>query len=288
MIYQPLSKLGPWGTRKTEMGDIEEKTTEIANKVRANKPLVHHITNYVVMNETANITLCTGARPVMAHAKEEVEAMVDAADALVLNIGTLSPTQVEAMILAGHRANERGTPIILDPVGAGATAFRTDSARRLLEELAVAITRGNSAEIAALAGYKTEIRGVDAAGVMDDIAGVAVEFAQQYGCVAAVTGEIDTVTDGVRLTRVGNGHPMMTSVTGTGCMATSVVAAYAGVGRDFVVAATAALAVFGLAGEIAAHSAKGPGTFHVNLYDSLAAMTEDMILAGVRIEVTEK
>jgi len=268
------------------MSEIEKQIAGATSKVRAIKPLIHHITNYVVMNETANITLCTGARPVMAHAKEEVAEMVNAADALVLNIGTLSPAQIEAMLIAGHRAKERGLPVILDPVGAGATTLRTDSAKLLLKELSIAITRGNAAEIAALAGYKTKIRGVDAAGFEDNVADVAVAFAQQYGCVTAVTGPIDTVTDGVRLTRVANGHPTMSAVTGTGCMATSVVAAYAAVERDFVVAATAALAVFGLAGEIAAKTAHGPGTFHVNLYDALAGMTENLIRAGVRVEIT--
>jgi len=267
------------------MVDIKGKAAKLMLEVRAVRPLVHHITNFVVMNETANITLCTGARPVMAHAKEEVEEMVSAADALVLNIGTLWLEQVEAMILAGHRANERSVPIILDPVGAGATRLRTESARHLLDELSIAITRGNRAEIAVLIGCEANIRGVDSDGTDEDPTELAIKFARQYGCTAAVTGRVDIVTDGTRLVRVSNGHPVMSSITGTGCMATSVVAAYAAVEKDYVSASTAALSAFGLAGEIAVRTAHGPGTFHTNLYDALAGLTEDAFCAGARIDV---
>lgn len=267
------------------MDDVKRETAEIVERVRTVKPLVHHITNYVVMNETANLTLCTGARPVMAHAKEEVEEMVSAANALVLNIGTLSSAQVDAMILAGRRANERHVPVILDPVGAGATAFRTQTAQRLLDELSIAVTRCNASEMASLAGRKSRTRGVDSGVVDDDIADVAAEFAQRHKCVSAVTGAVDTVTDGTRLALVRNGHAMMSEVTGTGCMATSVVAAYAAVEPDFLLAAASALAVFGLAGEIAARNAHGPGSFHAGLYDAMAGMTEETIRAGVRIDM---
>lgn len=267
------------------MVNIKEKAAKLMLEVRAVKPLVHHITNFVVMNETANITLCTGARPVMAHAKGEVEEMVSAADALVLNIGTLWPEQIEAMILAGHRANDRAVPIILDPVGAGATVLRTESARNLLGELSVAITRGNRAEIAVLIGCEANIRGVDSGGTDEDPTELAMKFARQYGCIAAVTGPVDIVTDGTRVVRVANGHPVMNSITGTGCMATSVVAAYAAVENDCVSASAAALSAFGLASEIAVRTAHGPGTFHTNLYDALAGLTEDAFCAGARIDV---
>ncbi|MHB8389472.1 MAG: hydroxyethylthiazole kinase [Acidobacteriaceae bacterium] len=253
-------------------------------KVRSRRPLVHHITNFVVMNATANITLCMGALPVMAHAIEEVAEMVAAASALVLNLGTLCPEQVEAMILAGRRANQMGIPIVLDPVGAGATQLRTRSAHRLLNELSVAIVRGNVAEIAALAGLDARIRGVESIGSTGDAAAVASEFAKQFGCVSAVTGPVDVVTDGMRLMRVANGHPMMATVTGTGCMATSVVAACAAVERDSITAATAALAAYGLAGQIAAEHAQGPGTFQIHLYDAIASLADDVLRAGVRIE----
>jgi hydroxyethylthiazole kinase len=266
------------------MNDAAKAACEVITKVRSQRPLIHHITNFVVMNATANITLCMGALPVMAHAREEVEEMVSTASALVLNLGTLWPEQVEAMLLAGRRANQRGIPIVLDPVGAGATQLRTESAHRLLKELSVAIVRGNVAEIATLAGMEAKIRGVESVGSTGNASVVASKFAEKFGCVAAVTGPIDVVTDGARLVRIANGHPMMATLTGTGCMATAVVAACAAVEKDAVIAAAAALAAYGLAGEFAAEKAQGPGTFQVRLFDAVAGITEDALRAGMRIE----
>lgn len=256
-------------------------------RVRAARPLVHQITNFVVMNQTANITLCAGALPVMAHASEEVEEMCGAAGALVLNLGTLWPEQVEAMLLAGGRANGGGVPIVLDPVGAGATQFRTTSALRILEQLSVAVIRGNLAEVAALAGFEAEISGVESVGVTADAAEVATACARKFRCVAAITGRVDMISDGARMARVANGHQLMSRVTGTGCMATAITAAYAAVENDYLVAAASALAAFGLAGEIAAQGAPGPGTFHVRLYDAMAGLTAEALRAGARIEVSE-
>jgi hydroxyethylthiazole kinase len=266
------------------MNEAAQRAARVFTEVRSRRPLVHQITNFVVMNITANITLCSGALPVMAHALEEVEEMASAASALVLNIGTLWPMQVEAMLLAGKRANQRGIPVILDPVGAGATRLRTETARRLLDEVSIDIVRGNLAEIATLAGVKAEISGVESIAVAGDATAVAVEFARQRGCTAAVTGPVDVVTDGVRLARVGNGHSLMGTVTGTGCMATAVVAAFAAVEKDFVTAASAALAAYGLAGQIAADRAQGPGTFQMHLLDALAGLSEEALQAGARLE----
>lgn len=266
------------------MKDTTQTACELMARVRRQRPLIHHITNFVVMNATANITLCMGALPVMAHALEEVEEIVDAAGALVLNLGTLWPELVEGMLLAGRRANLRGIPIILDPVGAGATRLRTESAHRLLKELSIAVVRGNLAEVAALAGMESKIRGVESMGSAGDSPLAASQFAKKFGCVAAVTGPIDVVTDGVRFLQIANGHPLMAMVTGTGCMATSVVAACAAVEKDAVIAAAAALAAYGLAGEIAAEKAQGPGTFQVHLFDAVAGLTEDALRTGMRIE----
>jgi hydroxyethylthiazole kinase len=257
---------------------------EQLTRLRTRRPLIHHITNFVVMNSTANITLCAGALPVMAHARQEVEDMTASADALVLNLGTLWPEQVDAMLLAGGRANAKGIPIVLDPVGAGATPYRTESAHRLLSELRIAIVRGNAAEIAALTGIDAGIRGVEAVGTTADTDSIALAFAHRYDCVAAVTGPVDSVTDGQRLFRVRNGHPLMAKVTGTGCMATSVIAAFAAIEKDFALSAAAALACYGLAGEKAAQRAQGPGTFQIHLFDVLAELDEDAVRAGVRIE----
>ncbi len=266
------------------MPDLAAQAAEILTRVRATRPLIHHITNFVVMNETANITLCAGALPVMAHAPEEVEEMASAANGLVLNLGTLWLEQVDAMLLAGRSANARGIPVVLDPVGAGATRFRTESALRLLDRISIAIIRGNFAELATLAGYRADISGVESVGTSADPAEVAKACAQKFGCVAALTGRVDVVSDGARLLRVANGHELMGRVTGTGCMSTAVTAAYAAVEKDYALAASAALAAFGLAGELAARDAPGPGTFHVRLYDALAQLTADTLRAGARIE----
>src|SRR3954453_22467049 len=167
--------------------------------VRERKPLVHQITNYVVMNETANATLALGALPVMAHAREEVEEMVALAGALVLNIGTLSPHWVDAMLSAGKGANAHGTPVVLDPVGAGATSYRTETARRMLSEIDVTVVRGNQGEVATLVGVDAEVRGVESIGAADNAADVARLAGRALGVVASVTGPVDHVSDGDRL-----------------------------------------------------------------------------------------
>ena len=237
--------------------------------IRERKPLVHQITNFVVMNETANATLALGALPVMAHALQEVEEMARAASALVLNIGTLSDTWVESMVLAGLAANRAGVPVVLDPVGAGATTYRTETSRRLLAELRIAVVRGNSAEIATLAGKQAQIRGVEAVGEAGGPE-LAREAARELGVVAAVTGPVDHVSDGSTVHAVANGHALLGTVTGTGCMATAITGCFLGVrGDDPLAAATEALIAFGVAGEDAARKAKGPGSFHVALYDAL-------------------
>jgi hydroxyethylthiazole kinase len=244
-------------------------------ELRERRPLVHQITNYVVMNETANATLALGALPVMAHAPEEVEEMASAAGALVLNIGTLSAHWVEAMLLAGKAA---GGPIVLDPVGAGATRYRTETAKRLLDELEVAVLRGNAAEIATLAGREAEIRGVEAIGATDSGAELARAAAQMLGTVAAVTGPTDHVSDGERLIAVSNGHELLGTVSGTGCMSTAITGAFLAVKpEEPLEAAAEALVAFGVAGEVAARDAKGPGTFHAALYDALYNLDADTL-----------
>jgi hydroxyethylthiazole kinase len=241
--------------------------------IRERKPLVHQITNYVVMNETANATLALGALPVMAHAREEVEEMVSLAGALVLNIGTLSPHWVEAMIVAGKAANAGGVPVVLDPVGAGATRYRTDTARRILSDVGVSVLRGNAGEVATLVGVDAEVRGVESIAAGDDAAEIARLAARNLGLVASVTGVVDHVSDGERVLAVANGHELLASVTGTGCMSSALTGCFLAVKRDEPLEAAAeALAAFGVAGEEAARDAKGPGSFHVNLYDALAAL----------------
>ncbi len=249
------------------------QTGDSLRRLRDAKPLVHQITNYVVMNETANATLALGALPVMAHAREEVEEMVAIASALVLNIGTLSPHWVEAMLLAGRAANEHGVPVVLDPVGVGATSYRTETAKRILDEVKVTVLRGNAGEVATLVGVGAEVRGVESIGTGGDPAELARTAGAQLGVVASVTGPVDHVSDGETVIRVENGHPLLASITGTGCMSSAMTGCFLAVNRDRPLEAAAeALVAFGVAGEDAAVGAKGPGSFHVALYDELAAL----------------
>lgn len=256
--------------------------------IRQRRPLVHNITNYVVMNETANAILCIGALPVMSHAAEEVQEMVSIADSLVLNIGTLSPEWIDAMIAAGKAANKKGIPVVLDPVGAGATRLRTESCRRILSELRVAIVRGNLAEVASLVGIASEVRGVESIAASNSPEQVALALAETYGCTAAVTGRVDLVCDGSRLAKIANGHPLLAKVVGTGCMSTAIVGAFAAVQTDPFAASIAGLTAFGIAGEIAASvSGNRPGTFHVELYNALHALTENDICSAAKIDISD-
>ncbi len=247
-------------------------------RLREAKPLVHQITNYVVMNETANATLALGALPVMAHAREEVEEMVQLAGALVLNIGTLSPHWIEAMLAAGRKANELGVPVVLDPVGAGATTYRTETAKRILDEVGVTVLRGNVGEVATLVGVAAEVRGVESIDAGGDAAEVARSAARSLAVVASVTGPVDHVSDGDTVLAVSNGHPLLAAITGTGCMSSTVTGCFLAVNRDRPLEAAAeALVAFGVAGEDAAVGARGPGSFHVALYDALAALDPETL-----------
>jgi hydroxyethylthiazole kinase len=256
---------------------------ELLRELRARKPLIHQITNYVVMNETANATLAIGALPVMAHAVEEVEEMVSVAGALVLNIGTLSRHWIDAMLVAGAAANRARVPIVLDPVGVGATTLRTDTARRILDEVDVAVVRGNPAEIAALAGVEAEIRGVESIGAAAEGAELAREAARAFSAVASVTGAVDHVSDGNDALAVANGDPLLAAITGSGCMSSTLTGCFAAVEAG-IGSAAAALAAFGVAGEDAARNASGPGTFHANLYDALYNLTPESLDERARID----
>jgi hydroxyethylthiazole kinase len=260
-----------------------EKSSDILEKIRREHPLVHNITNYVVMNFTANALLALGASPVMAHAVEEVEEMVGLANALVINIGTLSQPWIDSMVRAARAARARSIPIVLDPVGAGATRFRTETSRRLIGEAPVAVLRGNASEILAVAGQKGITRGVDSVHGAEDAWMAARDLAKTYGTVVAVTGAEDFVTDGVRVARISNGHPLMGRVTGTGCAASAITGAFCGAETDAFAAAIGALVTFGIAGELAALPNTGPGSFQVGLLDALDAIEGAAIRARARV-----
>jgi len=250
----------------------EEQLVGLLNELKRRRPLVHHITNYVTVNDCANITLCIGAAPVMAEAKEEVADMVSMADSLVLNIGTLRSEQVDSMLIAGRKANELGIPIILDPVGVGATKYRTTTANRLLKELKVAVLKGNAGEIGILAGSGGKVRGVESIGASIDPVSVACKYANHIGSCVIISGPIDTISDGRRTILVENGHEMMGAITGTGCMASSIVGAFAATSTDHLMSSAAAMALFGIAGERAARKARGPYSFKAGLFDELARL----------------
>lgn len=265
------------------MPTIQQQAAANLTKLRETRPLIHNITNFVVMNFTANILLAAGASPVMAHAENEVEEMVGFARALVLNIGTLTDDWVDAMVKAGKKATSLGVPIILDPVGAGATALRTNAAKRILAETRVSLVRGNASEILALAGGKANTKGVDAADSVEQATEQAIRLARELGVPAAITGPQDLITDGTRVIRVNNGHPLMSCITGTGCGATAIIGAFSGVDPDPVSAAATALSYYGLAGERAAVDASGPGSFMIRFLDALYNLTPEELERDARI-----
>ena len=237
--------------------------------LRAEAPLVHNITNFVAMDLAANVLLAVGASPVMAHAREEVADMVAIAGALTVNVGTLEPAWVEAMEIAAAQARALGKPWVLDPVGAGATPYRNEVLKTLVA-LKPTVIRGNGSEILALRG-KAAARGVDSANASVEALDAARDLAKRTGGVVAVTGAVDYVTDGRRLAAVANGHPLMGRVTATGCALTALVGALCALTDPFS-ASLHALAIYGVAGEIAAQEADGPGSFRVHFLDRLAKL----------------
>jgi len=266
-----------------EQNEFAKRAGYALKLIRDIKPLVHHITNMVVMNDTANVTLHVGALPVMAHAPQEVAEMTGLAGALVLNIGTLSAEWTESMLIAGRRANEKQIPIVLDPVGAGATKLRTETSLKLMQELHIAVLRGNAGEIGTVAGAGGEVKGVESIRGLDDPVATAMTLAGQHKTVVAITGARDILSDGKRVLGVDNGHTLLSANTGTGCMSTAVIGAFCAVEQDYLIAAAAALACYGLAAELAASEAKGPASFKIALLDSLYNMTPSRLAEGARI-----
>ncbi len=256
----------------------------ILARVRQSRPLVHNITNHVVMNLTANALLACGASPVMSHAREEVGAMASLASSLVINIGTLEPDWVEAMIIAGRTAGARGIPVVLDPVGAGATSYRTETTHRILGECRVTVLRGNASEVKASAGEISVTRGVDSSAAVADAREAALALSRSKNLVTAVTGPEDFVTDGERTFIVRNGHPVMGTVTGMGCTATALIAAFVAETSDAAYGTAAALSFFGVAGEKAAARTTGPGSFLVALLDTIASLEPEELEQMSRVE----
>lgn len=270
---------------------LAEQAARLLGELHRRRPLVHCITNYVTANDCANILLAIGASPIMADDPEETGEIASAARALVLNMGTPSRRKLEAMVRAGKRANEEGIPVILDPVGAGASALRREMTERLVREVRVDILRGNVSEISFAAGLASREKGVDVSeadrGI--DRTEAALAAARRLGCTVAVTGEADVVTDGKHMARIRGGSAMMARVTGTGCMTSALAGAFAGAAWDsgeVFSAAVAALAAMGIAGETAFEKAGhlGCGSFHMALLDAVGGLSEKSIRERADIE----
>lgn len=243
----------------------------MSEKLRAENPIVHCITNHVVSNYQANGLLAIGASPIMGEAPEEAAELAAIAGAVSLNIGTLNAQTLESMIIAGKTANQLGRPVVLDPVGVGATAFRAAAAKRILTEVNIAVLRCNAGELAAICGTEWQGKGVDAGSGEADVKQLAVEAAGRLGLVVAVTGSTDIVTDGKEIVEIPFGHPLMSAITGSGCLLSAVVAAYLAVYPEKVLSAAAeALRFYGKAGERASHSAPEPGSFQIEFLNQLS------------------
>jgi hydroxyethylthiazole kinase len=252
-------------------------------KVREKRPLVHHITNWVTIYDCANMTRAFGALPVMAHAREEVEQMVKISSALVLNIGTLTPDLIETMAQAARAANRKGIPVVLDAVGAGATDLRSESTQMLLKGARIDVLKGNAGEIGAIAGVKAEVKGVESISLEGDPAEIAARLSERLKNTTVITGKTDIVCAGGKTYIIDNGSPMMGTIVGTGCMAASIIGAFSAVEKDTAKAAAAALICYGIAGEIAAEKAKGPGTFKELFYDAAYNLKKEDITRKTRV-----
>lgn len=257
-------------------------------KIEQRQPLIHQITNYVTVNDCANVTLAAGASPVMAQAVEEVAEMARLSQALVLNIGTLDHAPNEAMIRAGKAANEDKVPVVLDPVGVGATTFRYESVQELLQQVHFSVIRGNASEISTICGIR-EGKGVDASsGISSDRMESIKQLAKELNTVIAVSGAVDYITDGTREAHISNGTPLLTKITGTGCMTTALIGCCLGAGISAFESAITSLLSMGIVGEWAEREVgkEDLGRFHQYLLNGFGRMNSDWLQEEGRINVT--
>jgi hydroxyethylthiazole kinase len=259
--------------------------SEIISDIRAKTPLVQSITNYVTINDCANILLCIGASPAMCEAREEVEQFVDLISALYINIGTLTQEQEEASYLAVKKASQLNKPVVLDPVACGAISRKKEVVFNLLQCGQISVFKGNIGEIKFLAGYAGKVRGVDSVDDGEGAINACKDLAKNHNTVVVATGKTDIITDGERTCLIDNGTPMFTFLTGSGCMAGALTAAAAGISQDFFVSSAAAILTMGLAGEMAASSLEEvlPGSFRMKLFDAIYKISREDILKGGKI-----
>ncbi|MBN7573585.1 hydroxyethylthiazole kinase [Clostridium sp. 2-1] len=263
---------------------ISIKIGSLLNEVRNKKPLVHNITNYVTVNDCANILLAIGASPIMADDIKEAADITKISSALVINIGTLNERTIESMIASGKKANELNIPVVFDPVGAGASDFRNSTTKRLLEEVKISVLRGNMSEIKFISGLGSTTKGVDASENdartgNDEGVDVAKSLAKKLQCTVAITGATDIISDGERVVILENGTKMLSNVTGTGCMTTALIGAFCGAGSDYFIGAVSGIISMGISGEIALDKAGkiGTGSFHIAIIDAISNLTSDII-----------
>jgi len=264
--------------------EIAQQSGVLLSKIREMHPVVHSITNFVVMNSTANVLLAMGAAPIMAHALEEIEDISKISNSLVINIGTLSNIWIESMESAAQLARTSGKPFVLDPVGSGATKLRTETACNIARFSTPTTIRGNASEILSIARMGSKTRGVDSTNSTEDAMESAVALATSLGTVVAVTGANDFVTDGERSLLITGGSPMMACVTGTGCAASVIVAAFLAVETDALLATASALSFFKVVAEKASIQSAGPGSFWVRVLDELHNTTSEQIRVSARIQ----
>lgn len=268
--------------------ELNKHLYEILEKIKREKPLVHHITNYVTVNDCANVTLALGGSPVMADDPKEVEEMVSIASALVLNIGTLNERTIESFIIAGKKANSLDVPVILDPVGVGATALRNKIVERILKEVKLSVLRGNMSEIKNIFGIEALTRGVDSIDdTLDGGVQIAVDLAKRLECTVVITGAVDIISDGEKVIYIKNGHSLLSRVTGTGCMSSSLIGVCCGTREDSLYGATLGIMIMGIAGEKAHERLKeceGLGSFKVYLMDEISNFGMDDIKKRGKID----
>lgn len=263
---------------------MTENSWKVIQDVRKKSPLVHNITNYVVMNTTANAILAIGASPVMAHSSDEVCDIVRIADSLVINIGTLSEAWVNAMKMAVKQANDMNKPVVLDPVGAGASSYRNSVISELIENYKFSVIRGNASEIISVVSNVNTTKGVDSTHKAENAIDAAIQINKIYGSVVCISGETDYIISDKKIIKIKNGHPMMAKVTGMGCTATALIGAFIGTEINILLAVTSAMSLMGVAGELASMESKGPASLQMNFLDKLYNITHKEYLSKAIIE----
>ncbi|WP_353095172.1 hydroxyethylthiazole kinase [Tissierella praeacuta] len=273
------------------MNHLTNNCLNLFNEIRVKTPLVHNITNYVTVNDCANAILAIGASPIMADDVAEVEEIVSISSSLVINIGTLNQRTITSMIMAGKKANELHIPVVLDPVGAGASSLRNKTTQKILSQVKIDVIRGNLSEISFVAGLNVSTKGVDTAKAdeKNDAVKIAKLVANKYSCVVGITGEVDVISDGIRIAKIANGHKLLSKVTGTGCMTSALVGSFCGITKDYYTAAVAGITAMGIAGEVSFEKYKeiGKGSFHIGIIDALSNMNKTYFSERAKIDETK-